>query len=111
MKDPERLEEAKTIFADTAIKLLSKGKNTWERRFGNDNFRSEYAMDKVTKWCIDIEQLCIYAKSQPQAAYTAFIHGIQHKYNYFLRTIERMDEFMLPLDRLLTEQFIPILLD
>ena len=28
-----------------------------------------------------------------------------------LRTIEGMDEFMLPLDRLLTEQFIPILLN
>ena len=37
--------------------------------------------------------------------------GVQHKYNYFLRTIEEMDEFMLPLDLFLMEKFIPLLLD
>ena len=111
LKDPERMNEAKTIFADTAIKVTIEGKRHLGAALGNDNFRREYATEKVTKWCKDIEQLCIYAKSQPQAAYAAFIHGVQHKYNYFLRTIEGMDEFMLPLDKLLTETFIPILLD
>ena len=111
LKDPTKLMETKRLFADTNIKITSEGKRHLGAAIGNNNFRKEYATEKVSKWCKEIEQLSIYAKSQPHAAFSAFIHGIQHKYTYFLRTIQGMEEFILPLDKVLTETFLPTLLD
>ena len=76
------MNEGKAIFADTAIKVTIEGNRHLGAALAHDNFRREYAMEKVTKWCKDIEQLC-YAKSQPQAVYAAFIHRVQHKYKLF----------------------------
>ena len=111
MKDTETLNEAKELFENTAIKFSTDGKRHLGAALGNDTFRSEYAIEKVKKWCDEIEKLCIYAKSQPQAAYAAFIHGEQHKFCYFLRTIQGMSQFMQPLDKLINDKFIPTLLD
>ena len=105
LKDPTKLMETKRLFADTNIKITSEGKRHLGAAIANNNFRKEYATEKVSKWCKEIEQLSIYAKSQPQVAFSAFIHGIQHKYTYFLRTIQGMEEFILPLDKVLTETF------
>ena len=58
-----------------------------------------------------LKKLCVYAKSQPQAAYADFIHGEQHKFCYLMRTIQGMSQFMQPLDNLINEKFIPTLLD
>ena len=55
--------------------------------------------------------MCHYAKTQPQAAFAAFIHGVQHKYTYFLRTINGMEEFIAPLDNLISDKFIPTLIN
>ena len=49
LKDPERLNEAETIFADTAIKVTIEGKRHLGEALGNDNFRRDYATEKVTK--------------------------------------------------------------
>ena len=47
------------------------------------------------------------AKSQPHAAYAAFIHGEQHRYTYFLRTITNISSCLQPLDDIITTKFIP----
>ena len=49
------------------------------------------------------------AKSEPHAAYSAFIHGEQHRYTYFMRTIGSIDENLKPLDQVIDEHFIPAL--
>ena len=106
-----QLMEIKRLFADTNIKITSEGKRHLREAIGNKNFRKEYAAEKVSKWRKEIEQRSIYAKSQTQAAFSAFMHGIQHKYTYFLRTIQGMEEFILPLDKVSIEAFLPTLLD
>ena len=55
LKDSERFNEAKTIFADTTIKVTVEGKRHLGAALGNDNFRRENATEKVTKWCKGIE--------------------------------------------------------
>ena len=110
LKNPEKLNEAKVLFGNTAIKFTTERKRHLGAALGNDTFRSEYANIKVKKWCDEIEKLCIYAKSQPQAAYAAFIHGEQHKFCYLMRTIQGMSQFMQPLDNLINDKFIPTLL-
>ena len=53
--------ETKRLFADTNIKITSEGKRHLGAAIGNNNFRKEYATEKVSKWCKEIEQLSIYA--------------------------------------------------
>ena len=49
------------------------------------------------------------AKTQPHAAYAVYMHGEQHKYTYFLRTINNIKDLMKPLDDIITNEFIPTL--
>ena len=49
------------------------------------------------------------AKSQPHAAYSAFIQGEQHKFTYFLRTIAGISASLKPLDEVINNSFIPAL--
>ena len=65
--------------------------------------------EKVSKWCREIENLAEVAKSQPHAAYSAFIHGQQHKFTYFLRTIAGITSCLEPLDEVINNKFIPTL--
>ena len=50
------------------------------------------------------------AKTQPQAALSAYIHGEQHRFTYFLRTIEGIEDYLMPLDDIITHTFIPAIL-
>ena len=56
-----------------------------------------------------MEKLTEIAKSQPHAAYAAYIHGEQHKYTYFLRTLNNISEVLEPLDKIIANDFIPSL--
>ena len=54
-----------------------------------------------------MRKLAEFAKSQPHAAFSAYIHGLQHKYRYFMRTIHNISECLEPLDDIITNTFIP----
>ena len=54
-----------------------------------------------------IEKLSEIAESQPHAAYSAYVHGYQHKFNYFLRTLDDIEEELRPLDEVITSKLIP----
>ena len=111
LKDNNQLEDAKLIFQDTAIKFTTEGKRHLGAAIGSEEFREQYVKEKVKIWCQEMEKLCEYAKTQPHAAYSAFCHGEIHKYTYFLRTIPDMKNFIKPLDDIITQNFIPNLLD
>ena len=57
----------------------------------------------------NINSLSEIAKTQPHVAYAAFIHGEQHKYTYFLRTIAGISENLRPLDEAINNKLIPSL--
>ena len=56
-----------------------------------------------------MNRLIEIAKLQPHAAYTAYIHAEQHRYIYFLRTIDGIKDLLKPLDDIVTNKFIPAL--
>ena len=47
------------------------------------------------------------AEIQPQAAYSAYINGFQHKFNYFVRTISDIKELLQPIEDIIKKVFIP----
>ena len=61
------------------------------------------------EWCGRMKSLSRIAKSQPQAAYSAYIHGEQHRYTYILRTLPNITNILKPLDEIITNEFIPAL--
>jgi len=109
LKDPEHLELAREIFSGTNIKITTAGKRHLGASLGSMEFRAEYASEKVDKWCREIERLSEFARSQPHAAYAAYIHGEQHRFRFFMRTIPGMEEYLKPLDDAINLRLIPAL--
>ena len=94
IKHEDNLEEAKILFQGTDIKVTTEGKRNLGATIGSDNFRSQHATGKVLGWRNEIEKLSAFATIQPHAAFSAFIHGEQHRFCYFLRIIPGMGEFV-----------------
>ena len=46
----------------------------------------------------ELNRLSYIAQTQPHAAYTAFTHGLKHKFTYLMRTIPNISELLKPLD-------------
>ena len=72
-------------------------------------YKNSYIDGKVEEWCDRISRLSEIAMSHPHAAFAAFIHGEQHRYTYFMRTIQGISENLKPLDKIIDEKFIPAL--
>ena len=98
------------IFVNTAIKFTVEGKRHLGAAFGNNAFKAEYMQDKVNTWCNEVRQLSEFAKTQPHAAFSAFIHGEQHRFTYFTRTIQGIEHYLQRLDELITNTFLPAIL-
>ena len=109
LKDPNKLEEAAKIFQNSPIKITAEGKRHLGAALGTNDFKMSYIEEKVGDWCKKMEKLTEIAKSQPHAAYAAYIHGEQHKYTYFLRTLNNISEVLEPLDKIIANDFIPSL--
>ena len=107
LKDHTKLEETKELFKDSPINITTEGKRHLGASIGTDQFKDEYMKEKVEKWCKEINILSDIAKSQPHAAFSAFIHGEQHKFTYFLRTIADISSCLQPLDDVINNSFIP----
>ena len=63
----------------------------------------------ITHWCEELIELSLIAKTNPQAPYSAFTLGYKHKFTFFMRTIENIENFMLPLDKVIKQELIPAL--
>ena len=109
VKDEQTLLKAKEEFKDTKVKFTMDGKRHLGACIGSAKFKDEYCQEKVANWCQEIEKLCEIAKIHPQAAYAAYIHGYQHKFTYFFRTIAGFEQYLKPLDDLITYAFLPTL--
>ena len=109
LKDANKLNEAETLFRNSPIKITTSGKRHLGAALGTEEFKTSYIEEKVSDWCEKLKKLVEIAKSQPHAAYAAYIHGEQHKYTYFMRTIPNIAEQLKPLEEILSNEFIPAL--
>ena len=107
LKNPDELVSAQNIFENSSIKITTAGKRHLGAALGSQDFKKEYISEKIEQWMKEIEKLEEIAESQPQAAYSAYVHGYQHKFRYFLRTIADIREELKPLDELITNKLIP----
>ena len=77
---------------------------------GNTGVKDQYIADKVQGWCEDIKMLADIAESEPQAAYSAYILGIQHRWKSVQRTVPHISEAMEPLEHEIRQKLLPKML-
>ena len=66
--------------------------------------------EKITNWTQEIIKLTEYSKTQPHAAYAIFCRRVIHKYTYFMRTMQDIDEHPKPLDDIISNTCLRTLL-
>ena len=102
-------DKAKEIFEDTNIKISTEGHRHLGSVIGSKQFSKNNISSLITQWCEEITELSLIAKTHPQAAYSAFTSGYKHKFTFFMRAIENVENFMLPLDKVIKQKLIPAL--
>ena len=103
----ERLEEAKELFKGAGINITTEGRKYLGGYIGTDEGKKKYVQELVDEWKSQIEKLSDIARSEPQAAYSAFTAGFKHKLTYFMRTIPDISEILRPVDEVINTKFIP----
>ena len=64
---------------------------------------TKYVANKVDLWIKQLEQLIIIAKTQPHAAYCAFVHCLKYKYIFIMRTVPNISEQLKKLNKKIDE--------
>ena len=104
---PEKYEEALQVFANTGINVTKEGRKYLGGYVGTRKASAEYVEELRDEWIAQLIELSNIAKSEPQAAYSAFTAGFQHKMTYFIRTIPNLADILKPLDDCIDNKLIP----
>ena len=96
-------------FRGTNVKVTKDGQRHLGAVIGTEEFKKEYIGEKVGKWVQEIQLLADIAKTEPHAAYSAFTHGIKHRWTYLMRTVHDIGPLLRPLEDAIRDTFIPAL--
>ena len=105
------LEEARVIFATSNVNITVEGHEYLGGFVGSTDGQMEYAQKKVDNWVDLVRLLADIAKTEPQAAYAAFIAGFCGRLNYFIRTTPNLSTILHELDQVITNELIPAITD
>ena len=75
---PEKYDEALQVFANTGINVTKEGRKYLGGYVGTRKASAEYVEELRDEWIAELIELSKIAKSEPQAAYSAFTAGFQH---------------------------------
>ena len=108
---PEKLEEAKQLFAGSGIQITPEGRKYLGGYVGTEAGAHKYVGELLEEWLEELKNMTTVAKSEPQAAYSSFTAGFKHKITYFMRTIKNLSHVLKPLDDFIDQHFIPAITD
>ena len=72
------------------MNITTEGKRHLGTVIRNAEYHDEYVKDLVKDWDNQVTISSIIAKTQLQAAFSAFVSGFKSNLNYFLRTISNI---------------------
>ena len=107
----ETEEMAREIFRGTRIKITIEGRKYLGGFIGSKSGCGEYEEELVNSWCEQLRVLSKIAKTEPQAAYAAFVNGYKHKLTYHIRTLPNIKQHLTRLDALVDQLFILAITD
>jgi len=106
---PHMRAETDQAFQGTGINITTDGQRHLGASLGSNKYREEFVHDLVDGWVKQIRMLAKIAKIDPHCAYTAYTHGLRHKYTYAMRTIPNIGSMLQPLENAIRNQLIPAL--
>ena len=104
------LEEANRVFEGTNIKVDIAGQSHLGEVIGSALFKSNYVRGRVDEWVASVDVLAKIAVSQPHAAHSVFVHRLQAKWGFLMRTVPNLSEQMQPLEDAIRMRLIPAIL-
>ena len=69
-------------FNGTEVQTATFGQRHLGAPLGSTNFVEQYVQAKVAKWVDQLDRISVIAQSDPQAAYSANVHGFQNSWIY-----------------------------
>ena len=66
---------------------------------GSKQFNKNYISSLISQWCEVITELSLIAKT-----HSAFTSGYKQKFTFFIRTIENIENVLLPLDKVIRQK-------
>ena len=104
----ENLEaEAKHFFKGINLNITTIWRPLLGAAVGSDEFVINYVKDKVNTWANELSTITSIAEPQPHAAYSAYIYGFLHKFNFICRTLPNVNHLFQPIEDLLQHHLIP----
>ena len=104
---PQHYNRAVDAFRGSDVKVTAEGQRHLGAVIGTSEFKIGFIRQKVCEWVKEINTLSDIAKTEPQAAYTAFTHGVKHRWTYLMRTIPDVSPHLQPLEDAIRNTFIP----
>ena len=104
------LEEANRVFEGTDVKVDTVGQRHLGAVIGTALFKSSYVKDKVKDWVASVDVLAKIAVSQPHAAHSMFVHRLQARWGFLMRTVPLLSELLQPLEDAIRMRLIPAIL-
>ena len=101
--------EAEKVFEGTGIHITHTGQRHLGAALGSKSFTEEFVREKVKTWKTELDTLSQFAKTEPHAAFSAFIHGLKGQWTYLLRTVEGMTPLLQPLEDTIRQSLLPAL--
>ena len=94
----EYIEISNETFQDYNIKITADGDPHLGAAVGSNENKEEFIIAKASEWVKQLEVLINFACTELHAAFSGFIHGLRHRYAYFMRTIPGISHLLKPLD-------------
>ena len=110
VKELVHLPKANALFGKSGVKVTLEGERHLGAVVGSKKYRDEYVKDKVAGWVRDVEELAEIGKNEPQAAYSAYVKGLSHRWTYVQRTVGDISDLFEPLELAISKKFIPAIL-
>ena len=107
---PDQYDCAKHLFEGSEVVITKEGQRHLGAVIGTSEFKKKYVESKVTEWIQEVGVLSDIAKSEPHAAYAAYTYGLQHRWNFMMRTIPDISHLLSPLENAISNTFLPSLL-
>ena len=102
---------AREVFEGTNINMTTQGRKYLGGFIGSKSGSGKYTEELVSLWGEQLKVLVKIAKTEPQAAYAAFVSGFKHKLTYYIRTLPNIKQHHAQLDALVDQVFIPAITD
>ena len=77
--------------------------------YNSNAFVKDFVDIKVREWKAELQELAKIAITEPQCAYFGFITSLSKKWLYLSRTTPKIAEYLQPLEKAISEIFIPAL--